>query len=60
MVMIPKPDLTKTNCWRSINLINCIGKLGEKVVTNYLQDIQSFHAGQYGGRKWRAVADMVA
>ena len=36
VVLIPKPggDLTQTKNWRPLNLINCIGKLGEKVVVD--------------------------
>ena len=36
VVLIPKPgrDFTQTKNWRPLNLINCIGKLGEKVVAN--------------------------
>ena len=39
VVMIPKPrkDHEKTKEWRPINLINCIGKLVEKVVADMLQ-----------------------
>ena len=48
IVMIPKPrrDLTKMKSWRSINLINNIGKPGQKVVVSYLQEVPCFHAGQ--------------
>ena len=62
MVMIPKPrrDLTLTKNWRPINLINCVGKIGEKVVADCLQEIPCFHEGQYGGRKNRAVTEVVA
>ena len=39
IVIIPKPgrDLTQTKNWRPINLINCVGKIGEKVVADCLQ-----------------------
>ena len=62
MVMIPKPgrDLTLTKNWRPINLINCVGKIGEKVVADCLQEIPCFHEGQYGGRKHRTVTEVVA
>ena len=62
MVMIPKPrrDLTRTKNWRPINLINCMRKIGEKVVADCLQEIPGFHDGQYGGRKHRAVTEVVA
>ena len=62
MVMIPKPgkDLTLTKNWRPINLINCVGKIGEKVVAGCLQEITCFHDGQYEGRKHRTVTEVVA
>ena len=36
VVLIPKPgqDLTLTKSWLPLNLINCVGKLGEKVVAD--------------------------
>ena len=39
VVLIPKTgrDLTQTKNWRPLNLINCIGKLGEKVVADRIQ-----------------------
>ena len=39
-VLIPKPgrDLIQTKNWRPLNLINCIGKLGEKVVADRIQE----------------------
>ena len=62
MVIIPKPgsDLTLTKNWRLINLINCVGKIGEKVVADCLQEVPCFHDGQYGGRKHRTVMEVVA
>ena len=45
---------------RPINLINCIGKLAEKVVADKLQEAGLFHNGQYGGIKGRsALEDMM-
>ena len=40
MVFIPKPnkDHKLAKGWRPINLINCIGKLAEKIVADELQD----------------------
>ena len=40
VVLIPKPgrDLTQTKNWRPLNLINCIGKLGENVVADRIQE----------------------
>ena len=47
MVMIPKPgrDLTLTKNWRPINLINCVEKIGEKVVADCLQEVPCLHDG---------------
>ena len=49
-----------TKNWRPINLINCVGKIGEQVVADCLQEIPCFHEGQYGGQKHRAATEMVA
>ena len=40
MVLIPKPgrDLTQTDNWRPLNLMSCVGKLGEKVVADRIQE----------------------
>ena len=59
VVVIPMPgrDLTMVNSWRPLNQINCVGKLGEKVVADRLQDEGSslFHSLQYGSvRGWGA------
>ena len=52
VVLIPKPgrDLTQTKNWRPLNLINSIGKLGEKVVADRIQEEGSsiLHHQQYG------------
>ena len=51
VVLIPKPgrDLTQTKNWRPLNLINCVGKLGEKVVADRIQQEGSsiLHHQQY-------------
>ena len=61
VVLIPKPgrDLTKTKSWRPINLINFIGKLGEKVVADELQEAELLHRGQFGGVKGRSALEGV-
>ena len=61
VVLIPKPgrDLTKTKRWRPINVINCIGKLGEKVVAHELQEADLLHGGQFGGVKGRSALEGV-
>ena len=45
--MIPKPtkDYIQLKGWRPINLINCVGRLEEKVVADELQEAQSFFIG---------------
>ena len=59
-IFIPKPnkDHKAAKGWRSINLINCIGKLAEKVVAAELQEAGLFHKGQYGGIKGRSVLEV--
>jgi len=59
VVMIPKPgkDYNKTKGWRPINLINCIGKLVEKVVANRLQESGLLHQHQFGSVKGRSVTE---
>ena len=61
VVLIPKPgkDLTKTKSWRPINLINCMGKLGEKVVADELQGADLLHRGQFRGVKGRSALEGV-
>ena len=56
VVMIPKPgkDHSKTKGWPPINLINCIGKLGEKVVADRLQESGLLHRHQFGSVKGRS------
>ena len=61
VALIPKPerDLTKTKSWRPINLINCIGKLGEKAVADELQEAVLLHGGQFGRVKGRSALEGV-
>ena len=63
MVLIPKPgrDLTKTKNWRPLNLINCIGKLGEKVVADRIQEEGSsiLHQRQYRSVRRRSAVDVL-
>ena len=61
VVMIPKPgkDHKHVKGWRPINLINCVGKLGEKVVANKLQEGGLLHWGQYGAVKGRSATEAV-
>ena len=62
VVFIPKPgrDLTLAQNWRPLNLINCVGKLGEKVVADRIQDFGGdlFHDLQFGSVKSRSAVDV--
>ena len=64
VVLIPKPgrDLTQTKNWTPLNLINCIGKLGEKVVADRIQEEGSsiLHHQQYGSVRGCSAVDVVA
>ena len=61
VVIIPKPgkDHKKTKGWRPINLINCIGKLVEKVVADVLQGCGLQHKYQFGSVKDRSATEAV-
>ena len=63
VVLIPKPgrDLTQTKNWRALNLINCIGKLGEKVVADRIQEEGGsiLHHQQYGSVRGRSAVDVL-
>ena len=63
VVLIPKPgrDLTQTKNWRPLNLINCIGKLGEKVVADRIQDEgrSILHHQQYGSVRGRSAVNVL-
>ena len=61
MVFIPKlgKDHTQLKAWRPITLINCIGKLGEKVVVEELQQANLLHRHQFGSVKGRSAIDAV-
>ena len=61
VVMIPKPgkDHQQVKGWRPINLINCIGKLSEKVVADHLQEAGVFHRWQFGSVKGRSATEAV-
>ena len=56
VVFISKPnkDHQAAKGWR---LINCVGKLAEKVVAAELQMVGLFHKGQYGGMKGRSALE---
>ena len=63
VVFIPKPgrDLTLTKSWRPLNFINCVGKLGEKVVADRIQDYGKdlFHHLQFGSVRGRSAVDIL-
>ena len=61
VMFIPKPgkDHTQLKAWRPITLINCIGKLGEKVVAEELQQANLVHRHQFGSVKSRSAIDAV-
>ena len=54
-------DLTMVKNWRPLNLINCLGKLGEKVVADRIQDFggKLFHRLQYGSVRGRSAVDVL-
>jgi ribonuclease HI len=65
-VVIPKPDKTDYSLARSyrvISLLNCLGKLVEKVAANlissYLEKNGLLHQGQFGCRRGRSAVDAV-
>ena len=61
VVMIPKPekDHKQLKGWRPMNLINCVCKLGEKMVADELQQAGLFHRHQYGSVKGRSAVEPV-
>ena len=63
VVFIPKPgrDLTVAKNWRPLNLINCVGKLGEKVVADWIQDFGEdlFHRLQFELVRGRSAVDVL-
>ena len=63
MVLILKlgRDLTQTKNWSLLNLINCIGKIGEKVVANRIQveGRSLLHHRKYGPVRGRSAVDVL-
>jgi ribonuclease HI len=59
-----KPDYSMAKAWRIISLLNCLGKLVEKVATLLIEDYcemsQAFHKGQMGSRRYHCPIDAVA
>lgn len=65
-VTIPNPgkdDYTKVKSYRVISVLNCLGKVVERVVATILSDHcewhGTFHPGQYGSRRQRSAIDAV-
>ena len=61
VVFIPKPnrDLALLKAWRPMTLFNCIGKLGEKVVADELQQAGLLHRHQFGSVNGRSAINAV-
>ena len=63
MLLIPKlgRDLTQTKNWQPLNLINCVGKLGEKVVADRIQveGESVLHYQQFGSVRGHAAVDVL-
>ena len=55
----PGKDTTRAKAWRPINLINCIGKIGEKVVAGRLQAARLLHPLQFSSVKEKSAMDVV-
>ena len=65
-VAIPKPgkdDYSMAKAYRVISLLNCLGKIVEKVVAMlvsvHCETLGGFHPGQYGCRSQRSAVDAV-
>ena len=62
-VWIPKPEwnLNQTKNWRPINLINYVGKLGEKVMAYRIQEQREslLHHWQFGSVHGRSAMDVL-
>lgn len=63
VVYIPKlgRDLMLAKNWRPLNLINCVGRLVEKVVPDSITDLggELFHCLQYGSVQGRSAIDVL-
>lgn len=59
-----KRDLSLVKSYRVISLLNCLGKVVEKVVTGllseYCETFLNLHQGQIGARKQQCAIDAVA
>ena len=59
-----KPDYSAVKPYRVISLLNCLGKVVEKIaadaIAHHCESTGVFHPGQMGGRKQRSATDAVA
>jgi hypothetical protein len=59
-----KPDYTLAKAYRIISLLNCLGKVVEKVaaiiISKHCEVLECLHEGQFGSRKQRGAVDAVA
>ena len=65
-VTIPKPgkaDYSYAKAYKVISLLNCLGKMVEKLAADLIcvhcEALDKFHPGQYGGRPQRSAVDAV-
>ena len=58
-----KPDYTEPKAYRIIALLNCLGKISEKIIATRLSDLavttDQLHNKQMGGRRYRAAIEAV-
>jgi hypothetical protein len=58
-----KPDYTAVKAYRIVALLNCLGKIAEKLVAQRLADLceahHLLHHGQMGGRQFRSAQDAI-
>ena len=59
MISKPGKDHVQLKGWRPVNLINCICKLGEKVVADELPEAGLLHRHQFGSIKGRSAIEPV-
>ena len=59
-----KPNYTLVKAYRVISLLNCLGKVVEKIaaeaISHHCEATKSLHPGQMGSRKQRSAIDAVA
>jgi len=59
-----KPDYTAVKAYRVISLLNCLGKLVERIaadaIAHHCETVGALHPGQMGSRKQWSAIDAVA